>query len=388
MKSRPEKGEAPTAATGRASMNTPSKSNLQENSVIDSTQATTLIPVFTGTMANNTVQLCDARTLHTFMQVRRDFTTWIKGRIRKFGFTLGEDYLLEIGSPDLVNQTRGGNKKETTDYHLTLDMAKELSMVENNEQGRAARRYFIQCERRAQATLHNPAIDYSRVSPAQKQDLREIVQSIVDAGIQKHGETWARFQKKFRVNKYEELPASLYEEARRYLISKLPMGYEGQTVNMTATIALSDPERMKLAFSTACEASAQVQRTVFNAMMQGDTEEWQHSRYLLNLNYDSQGRPTLPHAQPIATDQMVVSFSSLPQRIADGEIMNATDAQLATLATACTQRLTQRAQHREKQVTLPVYPSNSPGQRRASAPSLPAKQPPAPDEGLLRMTFK
>lgn len=63
-----------------------------------------------------------------------------------------------------MNQTRGGNKKETTDYHLTLDMAKELSMVENNEQGRAARRYFIECERRAQPTHRNPAIDYIRVT--------------------------------------------------------------------------------------------------------------------------------------------------------------------------------------------------------------------------------
>ena len=154
----------------------------------------------------------------------------------------------------------------------------------------------------------------------------------------------------------------------------------------------ADTQRMELAFALAAEAAAQVHRTVFNAVMEGDADEWQHSRYLLNLNYDSQGRPTLPYAQPIATDQMVVSFSSLPQRIADGEIMSATDAQLATLATACTQRLTQRAQHREKQVTLPIYPGNSPGQRTASAPALSAKsrsvQPPAPDEGTLRMMFR
>jgi hypothetical protein len=39
---------------------------------------------------------------------------------------------------------------------------------------------------------------------------------------------------------------------------------------------------------------------------------------------------------------MVLYFSSLPQCIADGEIINATDAQLTTLATARTQRLTQR----------------------------------------------
>lgn len=136
----------------------------------------------------------------------------------------------------------------------------------------------------------------------------------------------------------------------------------------------ADTQRMELAFSLAAEAAAQVHRTVFNAVMQGDDEEWQHSRYLLNLNYDSQGRPTLPHAQPIATDQMVVSFNSLPQRIADGEIMSATEAQLATLATACTQRLTQRAQLREKQAARP------------DLPNLPADQQPA--QGLLRMTFK
>jgi len=82
----------------------------------------------------------------------------------------------------------------------------------------------------------------------------------------------------------------------------------------------------------------------------------------------------VPHAQPIATDQMVVSFHSLPQRIADGEIISATDAQLATLATACTQRLTQRAQYRETQAV------------QHERPNLPTDQQPA--QGMLRMTFR
>ncbi|MEG1282700.1 MAG: hypothetical protein RSD57_19880, partial [Comamonas sp.] len=92
--------------------------------------------------------------------------------------------------------------------------------------------------------------------------------------------------------------------------------------------------------------------------------------YLLNLGYDRDGQPSVPHAQPIADDQMIVSFNALPERIASGEVLSATDAQLATLATACTQRLTQRAQHREKQ---------------AAKPGLPTAQA-APD--LLMMTFK
>ncbi|WP_240536708.1 phage antirepressor KilAC domain-containing protein [Bartonella sp. WD12.1] len=46
---------------------------------------------------------------------------------------------------------RGGhNRKE---YHLTLDMAKELAMVERNEKGKQARQYFIECERKAKQPL-------------------------------------------------------------------------------------------------------------------------------------------------------------------------------------------------------------------------------------------
>ncbi|EAM0325957.1 phage antirepressor Ant, partial [Campylobacter coli] len=41
--------------------------------------------------------------------------------------------------------TKGRPRKE---YYITLDMAKELCMVENNEKGRQARRYFIECEKR------------------------------------------------------------------------------------------------------------------------------------------------------------------------------------------------------------------------------------------------
>ena len=67
-----------------------------------------------------------------------------------------------------------------------------------------------------------PAIAYDRISPAQAQDLKEIVATIVQAGIQGYGETWARFQRKFKVNSYLELPATRHLEARAYLLAKLP----------------------------------------------------------------------------------------------------------------------------------------------------------------------
>ena len=44
----------------------------------------------------------------------------------------------------------------------------------------------------------------------------------MDAKIQGYGETWARLQRKFRVNSYLELPAARFNEARTYLQTKLP----------------------------------------------------------------------------------------------------------------------------------------------------------------------
>lgn len=106
-----------------------------------------LIPVFTGILQNDSVQLCNARDLHTYLQIGKDFSTWIKARIHQYGFSEGEDYK-NFDSPNLGNQKskRGGDRR-SIEYHLTLDMAKELAMVENNEQGKAARRYFIELER-------------------------------------------------------------------------------------------------------------------------------------------------------------------------------------------------------------------------------------------------
>ena len=65
-------------------------------------------------------------------------------------------------------------------------------------------------------------LDYTRISPAQAQDLKELVHAIVQAKVQGFSETWARLQRKFRVNSYLELPAAQFDEARAYLLAKLP----------------------------------------------------------------------------------------------------------------------------------------------------------------------
>ena len=99
-----------------------------------------LIAVFNGTIANQSVQLCNARDLHAFLESKCQYANWIKNRINEYGFIQDEDYLV------ITERTNGRPRKE---YHITLDMGKELAMVERNEKGRQIRKYFIECERRA-----------------------------------------------------------------------------------------------------------------------------------------------------------------------------------------------------------------------------------------------
>lgn len=125
---------------------------------------TALVPVFAGTLAGQPKQLCNARDLHAALGVGRDFTTWLKERIEQYGFADGEDFAIFTAPP-----IRGaGNRGKRTDYHLTLDMAKELAMVENNERGRQVRRYFIAVEKEARAKVGADATAPALPAPKEK----------------------------------------------------------------------------------------------------------------------------------------------------------------------------------------------------------------------------
>ncbi|WP_406865232.1 antA/AntB antirepressor family protein [Escherichia coli] len=104
-----------------------------------------LIPVFNGTIANETALLCNARDLHAFLGVKKVFAAWITNRISEYEFIENQDYIL---LSNLGKQTSGRGGHNRKDYHLTLDTAKELAMVERNEKGRQIRRYFIECEKK------------------------------------------------------------------------------------------------------------------------------------------------------------------------------------------------------------------------------------------------
>lgn len=96
------------------------------------------------------LQSVNARDLHGFLSVGKRFADWIKDRIEQYDFELGRDF--EVFE-DLSYPVSGSSKSRPQaikEYAITLDMAKELSMVERNDQGKRARQYFIECERRVQ----------------------------------------------------------------------------------------------------------------------------------------------------------------------------------------------------------------------------------------------
>lgn len=99
--------------------------------------------IATGEIGGNLVRTVDARELHRFLEVGKDFSTWIKDRIQQYNFEQNQDY---VCSPILGSKGRGGHNRIS--YHLTIDMAKELSMVERTAKGKEARLYFIECEKR------------------------------------------------------------------------------------------------------------------------------------------------------------------------------------------------------------------------------------------------
>ena len=195
----------------------------------------------------------------------------------------------------------------------------------------------------------NPAIDYDRISPAQAQDLKEIVAAIVQEGIQGYGETWSRLQRKFRVNSYLELPATQHLEARAYLLAKLPKGDAGAAIEQPAPLPSLDP------FNAQAMAAASKQANeYFDAARQGKylqqptaippevlcgllAQAMLQQRFMLSFDRCT-GRMNF---KPVPDDAYVLSWQQFARAVVTNDI-DPSNAELADLASACNRRLAQR----------------------------------------------
>ncbi|WP_243453003.1 antA/AntB antirepressor family protein [Psychrobacter coccoides] len=113
-------------------------------------------------------QAVSARELHDFLSGGERFSKWFE-RMVSYGFQVNIDY---------VGCTRwyAPANQELQDYFLSVDMAKEISMIQRSNKGRQARQYFIECERQAKAS--------SPVTPAIPQSYAEALQLAADQARQ------------------------------------------------------------------------------------------------------------------------------------------------------------------------------------------------------------
>jgi anti-repressor protein len=89
-------------------------------------------------------QVVSARELHEFLEVNAKFADWIK-RMLDYGFNENEDYSI------ILKNEKNSVGRSTKEYAITLDMAKELSMIQRSEKGKQARKYFIESEKQLKA---------------------------------------------------------------------------------------------------------------------------------------------------------------------------------------------------------------------------------------------
>jgi len=126
----------------------------QSEMQVDRLNTSEILSIQSREFNNRTYDTIDAKKLHAFLEVGRDFSNWIKARIKQYDFVEGQDYILTNAKTGVRS-----NVKEIN-YFITLDMAKELAMVERNEKGKEARRYFIECEHQLRNN-QAPAIEHT-----------------------------------------------------------------------------------------------------------------------------------------------------------------------------------------------------------------------------------
>lgn len=189
---------------------------------------------------------------------------------------------------------------------------------------------------------HNPAIDYDRISPAQAQDLKELVHAIADAKVQGFAETWARLHRKFRVNSYLELPAAKFDDARDYLLGKLPN--DAAPIDPTNAPAMVAAHRVAIDYMNNFRASVREGKPspsmgeIPTAVLQGIlSEAIMRQRMLVSFNPDT-GRIG---CTVLGGNEFISDWPRLVKDVATGECMR-TSAELLDMAAACMQRLQRR----------------------------------------------
>lgn len=118
------------------------------------------------TTNENQEQIVNARDLHEFLESKERFSKWFE-RMLDYGFTVDEDFTT-------YQNVHPQNKQVIEDYHLKMDMAKELSMLARNEKGKQARKYFIECEKKLKQPQQLSRMDILKIALEAEKEVQEL----------------------------------------------------------------------------------------------------------------------------------------------------------------------------------------------------------------------
>ena len=97
--------------------------------------------------------LVSLRELHEKLGIKTQFTKWAI-RMFEYGFEENIDYI-PVSQKRLTVQ---GNETTFTDYIVTIDMAKEICMIQRSDIGKEFRKYFIECEKQLKEVVQKPLL--------------------------------------------------------------------------------------------------------------------------------------------------------------------------------------------------------------------------------------
>ena len=127
---------------------------------------TNIIKVTKNEIGNAELNSVNARDIHNYLQVNSKFADWIKRAISKYDFKENIDYVC------FLKNEKAGNNAISREYIVTMDMAKELAMLENNPKGKETRKYFINCEKELQKS--SPYAALQEIATFQKRQLEQL----------------------------------------------------------------------------------------------------------------------------------------------------------------------------------------------------------------------
>ena len=89
-----------------------------------------------------------ARDLHSFLESKRQFSDWVKAKIERLRLQENIDFICLSQFCETQRKDGQNGVVKSTEYFVTIDIAKHIAMMENTDRGFEVRNYFIECEKK------------------------------------------------------------------------------------------------------------------------------------------------------------------------------------------------------------------------------------------------